>query len=40
MMNAITGSTIFFIVMVMVVMMMVQSSKIEKKVERNEKIRK
>lgn len=40
MMNAITGSAIFFIVMVMVVMMMVQSSKIEKKVERNEKIRK
>lgn len=40
MMNAITGSAIFFIVMVMVAMMMVQSSKIEKKVERNEKIRK
>lgn len=40
MMNAITGGAVFFIVMVTVAVMVVQSSKIKKKVELNEKIRK
>lgn len=40
MMNAMTGGTVFFIVMVTVAVMMVQSSKIKKEVESNEEIRK
>lgn len=40
MMNAITGGAVFFIVMVTVAVMVVQSSRIKKKVELNEKIRK
>lgn len=40
MMNAITGGTVFCIVMITVVVMMVQSSKMNKKVESNEEVRK
>lgn len=40
MMNAMTGGTIFFIVMVTVTVMMVQSSKVKKEVEDSEEIRK
>ena len=40
MMNTITGGAVFFIVIATVVIMMLRSSKIKKKVESNEKIRK
>ena len=40
MMNSVTGAAVFFIVMATVAVMVVQSSKIKKKVELNEKIRK